>query len=206
MKLRGFRIELSDVQANVVEASQELGRKVDACLCVVREDQLITFVATEDPTFSMDQRFADALRHRLSPHMLHHFVVRLAIFPHTRNGKVDVSALPSPTMRDAFGNAAQNEAVMDTRLQVEAESPAGVELVNCLVSLFQSTLKGGAKIDQTLDFYNAYGDSLLAMQLISLASEQGIVLRTSDLKRHRIPPALARAVHSQCSAACFGIQ
>lgn len=52
VKLRGFRIELSDVQANVVEASRELGRKVDACLCVVREDQLIAFVATEDPTFS----------------------------------------------------------------------------------------------------------------------------------------------------------
>lgn len=53
VKLRGFRIELSDVQANVVEASREVGRKVDACLCVVREDQLIAFVATEDPTIQL---------------------------------------------------------------------------------------------------------------------------------------------------------
>lgn len=71
--------------------------------------------------------------------------LRLAIFLHTRNGKVDVSALPSPTMRDAFGNAAQNEAVMDTRLQVEAESHAGVELVNCLVSLISIHSQGRSK-------------------------------------------------------------
>jgi len=109
VKLRGFRIELAEIEAALVECDG-----VRAAAVVVREDipgvrQLVGYVVPRDPVVvwspdhatSDEQRLRSRLRARLPAYMVPAVIETLPALPTLPSGKVDRNALPPPRGRES---------------------------------------------------------------------------------------------------------
>ncbi|WP_436494694.1 amino acid adenylation domain-containing protein [Actinokineospora sp. HUAS TT18] len=85
VKLRGFRIEPSEIEACLRETGQ-----VKQATVQVRDGQLIGYVITDAPVGEL----LDTLRARLPEHLVPAALVPLESLPVNANGKLDVAALP----------------------------------------------------------------------------------------------------------------
>ena len=96
VKLRGFRIELSEIEATLVEHPDVLAAAVAVRRLPPGEDSVVAWVmADPDPTAAgrMRQYLAD----RLPRHMVPAAIVVLDQLPTNAHGKIDRAALPLPT-------------------------------------------------------------------------------------------------------------
>ncbi|MFF2378426.1 amino acid adenylation domain-containing protein [Streptomyces xiamenensis] len=109
----------------------------------------------------------------LPEHMIPSAITVLDALPLTASGKLDRAALPPP---DLTAHAAGRAPVNDRE--------------KLLTTLFAEVL-GLPTVGADADFYRLGGDSIMAIQLVSRARRQGIVLAPSDILRHRTPEALA---------------
>ncbi|HZF07642.1 MAG TPA: amino acid adenylation domain-containing protein [Thermoanaerobaculia bacterium] len=101
VKLRGFRIELAEVQSALA-----LHPRVREAVVAVRDDagepQLVGYFVPEDgvpatsPAVPTVGELLAYLRERLPDYMVPSILVRLAALPLTANGKVDLALLPAP--------------------------------------------------------------------------------------------------------------
>ncbi len=149
VKLRGYRIELREIEARLTEHAA-----VRDALAVVREDtrgdtRLVAYVVSNPPTS------ADALRAHLSDRLPEYMVpsayVCLDRFPLTSTGKVDREALPPPDS-DAYGAPEYEPPASETEIAV-AEIWAAV--------------LGIERVGRRDHFFELGGHSLLAVQVIS---------------------------------------
>lgn len=161
VKLRGFRVELGEVEAAV---AAEPG--VSRVTVLAREDRqgdrrLVAYVVGDpDVTVGLGARLAARLPGYLVPAAF----VALETFPLTRNGKLDVSALPAPSeiARPA------GRAPRDPREEI-------------LCVLFAAVL-GLPAVDIDDDFFACGGHSLLATRLVSrIRSALGVEISIRQL-------------------------
>ncbi|MEJ8820528.1 amino acid adenylation domain-containing protein [Variovorax humicola] len=112
VKVRGFRIELNDVQKHMLECP---GVEQGAVVCrrdPLGENQLVAFIVTQAPG-SADQRSIKAfLTTRLPEYMVPSSVFTLDSLPLTPNGKVDKKVLATAAFEDDgdSGDVSQTEA------------------------------------------------------------------------------------------------
>ncbi len=150
VKVRGFRVELGEVEA-ALAAHPALADAV----VVAREDQpgdrrLVAYgVPAFDTAPPSARDIRDFLRQRLPEFMVPSHVVLLAELPRTPNGKVDRRALPAPDL----ARSGQGFAVPRTP---EEELLAGI----------WCELLGRERIGLDDDFFALGGHSLLAAQLV----------------------------------------
>jgi amino acid adenylation domain-containing protein len=181
VKLRGYRIELEEIEA--VLAEQEGVRE---CVVIAREDtpgdlRLVAYVQPrgEDVT-------AAALRGALSAPLPEYMVpahfVFLSDFPLLPNGKVDRRALPAPGGDRAGASAAYEE-------------PA-TPLERVLVAIWSDVLQVD-RVGANDDFFELGGHSILATKLFARMVD---LLQTKVALRaifdHRTPRALAAEILS----------
>jgi len=175
VKIRGYRIELGEIEETlrgypgiqdtvVIVHEQPSGMK-----------QLQAYIATGDTEPALPA-LRDYLRGRLPDYMVPPVLVPLATLPLTANGKVNIRALPKPP--EADGQSHQEDQL------------PGNELERQLHKLWSKVL-GIKTIGVRQDFYSLGGDSLLALQLVAQAGEQGLPLRLRDLFEHRTLAGLA---------------
>jgi amino acid adenylation domain-containing protein len=157
VKLRGFRVELGEIESalNEHEAVQE-------SVVVAQEDEpgerrLVAYVVTasDDPNFNGSE-LRSYLRERLPEYMVPSAFVPLEQLPLTPNGKVDRRALPAP---EQDGSSALLEYVAP-RTQTE----------ELLCQLWAGVLKA-ERVGITDNFFELGGHSLLATQLVSRVRE-----------------------------------
>ena len=150
VKLRGFRIELSEVESALTQ-HPSVGRSVVSLRGERSEDQrLIGYVTPAQRAVPDPHAILESLRESLPPYMVPTSVVVLEQIPLTVNGKVDRKALPAP--------AAES-------LSQEARRPRN-EIEDRLCALFADLLSTEeVHIDQ--DFFAGGGTSLMVMRLIS---------------------------------------
>ncbi len=150
VKVRGYRVELGEIEAVLVEL-----KEVREAVVVVREagaeDQALVgyIVPSEGAELSVDELKAE-LRKRLPEYMVPAALVRLESLPLTSNGKVDRNALPEYKADDLAAGASQQASPIE-------EIVAGV---------WAETL-GLKEVAVDANFFELGGHSLLALRMAS---------------------------------------
>ncbi|WP_433658341.1 amino acid adenylation domain-containing protein [Nocardia sp. CA-128927] len=144
MSLRGYRIEVGEVESTLAAHSQ-----VDAAAVHLHAEVLVAYVV---PTSGAGEPEAQSLRRhmadRLPDYMVPSVFVMLDRLPHTTNGKLDRAALPAPP---------------DTAF---TERPARTPTERALVRLFAEALEvESVGIDD--DFFAHGGHSLRAARVLN---------------------------------------
>jgi amino acid adenylation domain-containing protein len=152
VKVRGYRIEVGEVEAAIGE--QEWVREVAVA---AREGEggdkrLVAYVVAAEGEEWRVGELRDTLREKLPDYMLPSAFVNLATLPLTPNGKLDRRALPEP-------DAERPELK-------ESFVAAGTPTEEKLVELWAEVL-GVSRIGVNDNFFDLGGDSLLATQLMS---------------------------------------
>src|SRR5439155_18673702 len=115
VKLRGFRIELAEIESVMLEAPN-----VRAAACGVHEDhagvqQLIAYVVSREGDAIQSEDLRKLLRDRLPSFMVPAIVETVDALPRLPNGRLDRASLPAPKARDAAPRG------MDARPRTEME-------------------------------------------------------------------------------------
>uniref|UniRef100_UPI00130EE348 non-ribosomal peptide synthetase n=1 Tax=Pseudomonas fluorescens TaxID=294 RepID=UPI00130EE348 len=164
VKLRGYRIDLEEIQVVLRAAAQVR----DAAVLMVGdagEAQLVAYVVFAEG--DAEQALAggkDWLAQRLPDYMLPTFYQTLDVMPLTANGKLDSRALPAPSLERAL----QDHVAPVTALQ---QAVAGI---------WEQVLKVPS-VGLKDNFFSLGGHSLLAVQIVSRVRRQlglDLALRT----------------------------
>ncbi|AOW95020.1 non-ribosomal peptide synthetase [Rhodococcus sp. WMMA185] len=174
VKIRGMRLELEDVEAGLVSHPS-----VRHSAVVVRQipsgtKYLAAYVVAEQ---GIDLDIADLrvwASSKLPEYMVPSAFVVLDSFPLTPNGKLDRRALPEPDLAAASEDLAPRTAV-EERLCALIAGVLGVETVGV-----------------TDDFFALGGDSIVAIQLVNRARQEGFSISPREVFQLRTAEALAR--------------
>ncbi|GAA3028238.1 non-ribosomal peptide synthetase [Actinokineospora globicatena] len=177
VKVRGFRVELGEVESAVAALPG-----VEGVVVVAREDlpgdkRLVAYVVLADGARSDPLALRRSAQRALPDYMVPAAVVVLAEFPLNPNGKVDRAVLPAPD----YGASTKGTAPRTARERH-------------LCRLFAEVL-GVERVGVDDDFFELGGHSLLATRLISLVrAETRCELGIRDLFDHPTVLGVARSL------------
>ena len=177
VKIRGFRIELGEIESVLNQYPQ-----VKDAIVIVREDELKTkrlygyFIPKTEALTSQELR--QFIQDRLPDYMIPAFLIPLESFPLTPNGKVDRRALPIPEINP---NQLENYVTPSTDHE------------KILAQIWQEVL-GLKTISINDNFFELGGDSILGIQIIAKANQQGLKITPKQLFIHQTIAQLAPVV------------
>ncbi|GLV53931.1 hypothetical protein KDH_07820 [Dictyobacter sp. S3.2.2.5] len=156
VKLRGYRIELEEIEA-VLQQHPAIRENV----VVVREDvpgnqQLVAYIVSATALIPAQAELQTFLRTKLPAYMVPSMFVALEALPLSSNGKIDHKALPTP----AYGHEPEDVDAMPR-----------TELEQVLAEIWKALL-GHARVGRYDNFFECGGHSLLATQLLSRVRDQ----------------------------------
>ncbi|MFT6777843.1 MAG: amino acid adenylation domain-containing protein [Paraglaciecola sp.] len=204
IKLRGFRIELSEIEAQLSRI-----KGVREVAVIAREDtpgnqQLVAYIVVDvdvdvindDVDHGIDKLNIDILREALSTSLPEYMIpaayIMMASLPLTLNGKLDRKSLPAPD-QDAYGLKAYQapEGEVETILaQIWAE-------------LLNLDVEGIGRLDS---FFALGGHSLLLIQLIEKLEARGWLVELKTLFAQPSLQLLAHEIeHSENQATVFEV-
>ncbi|WP_137821869.1 non-ribosomal peptide synthase/polyketide synthase [Pseudomonas sp. D(2018)] len=184
VKIRGFRIELGEIEARL-QALPGVREAVVLALDASGGKQLVGYVLPEEVSLTRAdaerqaayrEQLKTQLKARLPDYMVPAHVVLLERMPLTANGKLDRKALPAPDLehgRQAYA------APCNPREQQLAE------IWREVLNLSQVGIHD--------NFFELGGDSILSIQVVSRARQQGIHFTPKDLFRFQTVQSLAEA-------------
>ena len=150
VKVRGFRIEVGEVEAVLVSQPQ-----VEEAVVIAREERsgdkyLAAYILTESKTLN-SRELREFLKQKLPKYMVPSAFVMLEVLPLTANGKIDRRVLPAPDL---------------TKNRLEAfiapRTPSEIEIAKIMASVL-----GLQQVGIYDNFFELGGHSLLATQVIS---------------------------------------
>lgn len=169
VKVRGYRIELAEVEAVLAADPQ-----VAVAVVVVRNDRLVGYVVPKDTSDPDTTALLATATQKLPPYMVPHALVVLNELPMTANQKVDRAALPAPVPAGNTEFTQPRDAVEITLARMWAE----------LLQVPRVGIKD--------DFFDLGGHSLLAVRLGTMVEKEwGQRLKVADVLRYSTIEALA---------------
>jgi amino acid adenylation domain-containing protein len=191
IKLRGYRIEPSEVEAAIL-AHPEVHAAVVAVRAGVAGPGTESLVAHFVGTAS-GAELRDFLRDRLPSYMIPTAWVALDALPLTPTGKLDRAALPAPAAAPAAAPAPPAEAVEPEAPAAPAPAPiAMVDPVETLLADLWKELLGIPEVKPDDNFFDLGGHSLLlAILRARLTQEFGVELPMLDFFNHVTVRSLA---------------
>ncbi|WP_137973083.1 non-ribosomal peptide synthetase [Pseudomonas sp. F(2018)] len=174
VKIRGFRIELGEIESQLLALEG-----VQESAVIARETpsgkQLVGYVVARDNTS------ANALRAELAKvlpdYMVPAQIIALDKLPLTPAGKLDRVALPEPTWQSQSYEAPQTD---NERI---------------LAAIWAEVL-GVERVGRQDHFFELGGDSIVALQVVSRARQQGLGLTPKDLFQQQTLTQLAGVARS----------
>ncbi|WP_457934200.1 amino acid adenylation domain-containing protein [Pseudoalteromonas sp. SCSIO 43210] len=183
VKIRGFRIEVQEIEHHL-SAIEDVSEAYVKARGKAKAKQLVAYVTLKgkalDTKHSRENMVANLtgyLGKHLPSHMLPSHYVFLDKMPLTNNGKLDEKALPEPEL----SQSAPEQELPTSALEI------------ALCELWQQVL-GIEKVGLTDNFFNLGGDSILSIQLVSRANNQGISLSVKSLFDNPTVTELAKVV------------
>lgn len=157
IKLRGFRIELSEIDTLLASFPG-----VEQAVTVVYDDDvrgkwLAGYIKVPDPAGFSITALEQYIKDKLPDYMVPSALIPVAQWTFTPSGKLDRKALPKPVMGSP----------LDIDEDVRFESETEERLAEIWSGLF-----AGTKISRSSDFFEHGGDSLLAVTLFSKIHQQ----------------------------------
>ena len=175
VKVRGFRIELGEIEMALARHPA-----VREAVVVAREGRagnrrLIAYVTPRgvSPDAAAVCRF---LKDTLPDYMVPSAIVPVEAFPLTPNGKVDRQALPDPG---------------EVRPAARESAPPSTPLERQLAAIWARVLRAD-RIGVDENFFEAGGDSILALQVVSAGRQAGIRITPRQVFEHPTVAELAR--------------
>lgn len=150
VKVRGFRIELGEIEAVLAAHPDIRESKVAVRGTNSETKRIIAWVAPRDGKEILPAQVAGYLEERLPSFMCPDAIGVIDQFPVTRNGKVDVSALPDPRLK---------------HVETKGEQPVG-ETEQRLAALWKELLELD-ELGRYEDFFALGGHSLMALRMFS---------------------------------------
>ncbi|MCZ4612098.1 amino acid adenylation domain-containing protein, partial [Streptomyces sp. Lzd4kr] len=174
VKVRGFRVELGEVEA-ALAAEAGVGQAV----VTAREDRpgekrLIGYVVPDGEDVDTEL-LREHLAKVLPEYMVPAALIVLDALPLTANGKVDHKALPAP----------------DFAVRVTGREPR-TDAERTLCEIFAAVL-GLERVGTEDDFFHLGGDSITSMQVVARAGRADLVLTPRQVFDLRTPERLAHA-------------
>jgi amino acid adenylation domain-containing protein/non-ribosomal peptide synthase protein (TIGR01720 family) len=184
VKIRGYRIELGEIETALRDQGE-----VRECAVVVREGrggqpQLVCYVETEAEEWEAEAA-RERLRERLPEYMVPQVYVRLERLPLTANGKIDRRGLPAPDQERSEGKS--HVAPRNATERLLAEIWGGV--------------LGLEDVGVEDNFFELGGDSILSIQVVARARQQGLQLRPKQLFQHQTIERLAAVARREGTTA-----
>ncbi|MCU9806792.1 amino acid adenylation domain-containing protein [Paraclostridium sp. AKS46] len=178
VKVRGFRIELGEIQTKIKSISNVKDASV-----IVREDKpgdkkIVAYIVLNQEADSEEIR--NILKDMLPEYMIPSRFMFLDELPLTKNGKVDVKALPVPEQKLAVSRVEDSELS-----KVEA----------ALVEVWEDVL-GVKGISVEDNYFDLGGDSILGILIVSKAKNKGLVIVPKQLFKYPTIRELSKVVNS----------
>ena len=151
VKLRGFRIELSEIEMAIRQQQSIQEAIVVACEDEPGDKRLVAYLVLSDDAISIEELRA-SLKEQLPDYMVPSAFVVIDSIPLTSNGKVDRGALPLP-----------DSSLLESGSAFVAPRTPAEEL---LAHIWAQVL-GLKAVDIDSNFFDIGGHSLLATQLLS---------------------------------------
>ena len=175
VKVRGFRVELGEIEAAVVRHPDVADAVVVAREDAAQSKQLVAYVVPRAGTRPAATELRGFLAQALPDYMLPSALVLLDALPLTPNGKLDRGALPAPADQpDGRGDGAP------------PTSPAE----RVLARIWSETL-GRERIGVHDNFFESGGDSILAIEIIAHAHAAGLKVTLRQFFAHQTIAGLA---------------
>ena len=172
VKLRGYRIELLEIEAALQADPQVREAVVTAHVEAMEATQLVAYVTSDgDQADALGERLAQKLRESLPEYMIPAKWVVLRQLPRTANGKVDRKALPAPSRSH---RRAEPEAF------VSAVTPA-----ERLLAKIWSEVLELSSIGVTDSLFELGADSLLIFRIAARAQREGLPVSAKLLFEQR---------------------
>ncbi|WP_456279946.1 surfactin non-ribosomal peptide synthetase SrfAA [Bacillus sp. K7] len=164
VKVRGYRIELSEIEVQLAQLSEVQ----DAAVTAVKDKGGNTAIAAYVTPETADiEALKSALKETLPDYMVPAFWVTLNELPVTANGKVDRKALPEPDIEAGSG---------------EYKAPT-TDMEELLAGIWQDVL-GISEVGVSDNFFSLGGDSIKGIQMASRLNQYGWKLEMKDLFQH----------------------
>ncbi|MDY7095471.1 MAG: amino acid adenylation domain-containing protein [Acidobacteriota bacterium] len=167
VKVRGYRVELGEVEA-VLRQHRQVRQAVVHFHDEERGAGLVAYVVQRPGPQIAPAELQEHLASRLPDYMLPRVYAFLDTLPINANGKVDRRALPAP----------------DQAAAARSYAPPRNETEELLAMLWQRAL-GIERVGIRDDFFALGGDSILAIQLIGKAAQEGLRFTPQQLFEHR---------------------
>ncbi|HXQ70500.1 MAG TPA: amino acid adenylation domain-containing protein [Pyrinomonadaceae bacterium] len=156
VKVRGHRIELGEIESVLLRSDKIKQAVVVACEAANADVRLVAYVVTVDNSTLDTSEMRQKLSGQLPDYMVPSFLVALDELPLTRNGKVDLNALPAPET----AQRSRDENYVAPRNEIEAT----------ITRVWQEAL-GVERIGVNDNFFDAGGHSLLMVQVHNKLSD-----------------------------------
>ena len=183
VKIRGNRIELGEVEAQIRRLSPLIEQVLVRVLEVDATPRLVAYVVASQSLSA--SKLCDDLGRRVPDYMVPAHVITLDAIPLTANGKPDLRQLPLPSAPAA--DAASHVA---PRNEVEA----------LLARIWQEVLKV-ERVGVHDNFFSLGGDSILNLQIIARANQQGLKLTPKQLFENRTIADIAQVLGAGAESA-----
>jgi amino acid adenylation domain-containing protein/non-ribosomal peptide synthase protein (TIGR01720 family) len=191
VKLRGFRVELQEIERALETHPQVQTAVVTAPVDAGGSRKLAAYVVlkTEPGATLTLQSVRAFLKERLPEYMLPSHLVVMDRFPMTSSGKIDRKALPAPK-----ADRANSREVVSPRTAIEKQ-----------LCKIWSELLGVPEVSIHDNFFELGGDSILGIQMVARATAVGIRLKVRQLFQHQTIAGLALvAEENETNAAAEG--
>jgi len=164
VKVRGYRIELSEIEVRLAQLADVHDAAVTAVEDKAGNTALCAYVAPRQDDI---EALKAALKDTLPDYMVPAFWVEMDELPVTANGKIDKKALPEPDIEAGSAAYKAPETEMETLLSDIWEEVLGLD-----------------QIGVSDNFFTLGGDSIKGIQMASRLNQHGYKLEMKDLFQH----------------------
>ncbi|MGA9379142.1 MAG: amino acid adenylation domain-containing protein, partial [Phormidium sp.] len=169
IKLRGFRVELGEIEAILLQ-HQSVKEAVVILYETDSNPRLVAYITTEDKSSNLGNQIKEYLKARLPNYMVPAQIMVLDKLPITANGKLDRKSLPTPetnTTNNFEMPVTPTEELLATLWQDLLK--VGVGLANNSVTATKELKQNSPvqSVSRQDNFFELGGHSLLATQLVT---------------------------------------